>query len=162
MRNKQKITSCLWFDDQGEDAANFWVSIFKDSRITNISRYGEAGKEIHGRAPGCVMTVAFELEGQPFTALNAGPHFKFSEAISFQISCESQAEVDYYWDKLSEDGDPNAQQCGWLKDKFGLSWQVVPTALPRVLSDLDRAKAGRAMNALLKMKKIDIAALENA
>jgi predicted 3-demethylubiquinone-9 3-methyltransferase (glyoxalase superfamily) len=162
MLNKPKITPCLWFDDQGEDAANFYVSIFKDSRITNVSRYGEAGKEVHGKKPGTAMTVAFELEGQPFTALNGGPQFKFSEAISFQISCESQAEVDHYWDKLSEGGDPNAQQCGWLKDKFGLSWQVVPTALPRLLSDPDRAKAGRAMNAMLKMKKIDIAALEQA
>jgi predicted 3-demethylubiquinone-9 3-methyltransferase (glyoxalase superfamily) len=162
MLDKQKITPCLWFDDQGEDAANFYVSIFKDARITNVSRYGEAGKEVHGKKPGTAMTVAFELEGQPFTALNGGPQFKFSAAISFQISCESQAEVDHYWDELSEGGDPNAQQCAWLKDKFGLSWQVVPTALPRLLSDPDRAKAGRVMNAMLKMKKIDIAALENA
>ncbi|HEV7570364.1 MAG TPA: VOC family protein [Thermoanaerobaculia bacterium] len=162
MLNKQKITPCLWFDDQGEDAANFFVAIFKDSRITNVSRYGEAGKEVHGKKPGTAMTVAFELEGQPFTALNGGPQFKFNQAISFQISCESQAEVDHYWDKLSEGGDPNAQQCAWLKDKFGLSWQVVPTALSRLLSDPDRAKAGRVMNAMLKMKKIDIAELENA
>ncbi|HEV7486508.1 MAG TPA: VOC family protein [Thermoanaerobaculia bacterium] len=162
MLNKQKITPCLWFDDQGEDAANFYVAIFKDSRITNVSRYGEAGKEVHGKKPGTAMTVAFELEGQPFTALNGGPQFKFNQAISFQISCESQAEVDHYWDNLSEGGDPNAQQCAWLKDKFGLSWQVVPTALPRLLSDPDRAKAGRVMNAMLKMKKIDIAELENA
>jgi predicted 3-demethylubiquinone-9 3-methyltransferase (glyoxalase superfamily) len=162
MLNKQKITPCLWFDTAGEDAANFYVSIFKDSRIVNVSRYGEAGKEVHKREPGSAMTVAFELEGQPFTVLNAGPQFKFSEAISFQISCQSQAEVDHYWDNLSEGGDPNAQQCGWLKDKFGVSWQVVPTALPRLLSDPDRAKAGRAMNAMLKMKKIDISALENA
>jgi predicted 3-demethylubiquinone-9 3-methyltransferase (glyoxalase superfamily) len=162
MLNKQKITPCLWFDDQGEDAANFYVAIFNDSRITNVSRYGEAGKEVHGKKPGTAMTVAFELEGQPFTALNGGPQFKFNQSISFQISCESQAEVDHYWDNLSEGGDPNAQQCAWLKDKFGLSWQVVPTALPRLLSDPDRAKAGRVMNAMLKMKKIDIAALENA
>jgi predicted 3-demethylubiquinone-9 3-methyltransferase (glyoxalase superfamily) len=162
MLNKQKIVPCLWFDDQGEDAANFYVAIFRDSRITNVSRYGEAGKEVHGKKPGTAMTVAFELEGQPFTALNGGPQFKFNQAISFQISCESQAEVDHYWDELSEGGDPNAQQCAWLKDKFGLSWQVVPTALPRLLSDPDRAKAGRVMNAMLKMKKIDIAALENA
>jgi predicted 3-demethylubiquinone-9 3-methyltransferase (glyoxalase superfamily) len=162
MLNKQKITPCLWFDDQGEDAANFYVSIFNDSCITNVSRYGEAGKEVHGKEPGTAMTVAFELEGQPFTALNGGPQFKFTAAISFQISCETQAEVDHYWDKLSEGGDPNAQQCAWLKDKFGVSWQVVPTALSRLLSDPDRAKAGRVMNAMLKMKKIDIAALENA
>jgi len=162
MLNKQKIVPCLWFDDQGEDAANFYVGIFKDSRIKNVSRYGEAGKEVHGKKPGTAMTVAFELEGQPFTALNGGPQFKFNQAISFQISCESQAEVDHYWDKLSEGGDPNAQQCAWLKDKFGLSWQVVPTALPRLLSDPDRAKAGRVMNAMLKMKKIDIAELEKA
>jgi predicted 3-demethylubiquinone-9 3-methyltransferase (glyoxalase superfamily) len=162
MLNKQKITPCLWFDDEGEDAANFYVAIFKDSRITHVSRYGEAGKEVHGKKPGTAMTVAFELEGQPFTALNGGPQFKFNQAISFQISCESQAEVDHYWDNLSEGGDPNAQQCAWLKDKFGLSWQVVPTALSRLLSDPDRAKAGRVMNAMLKMKKIDIAELENA
>jgi predicted 3-demethylubiquinone-9 3-methyltransferase (glyoxalase superfamily) len=162
MLNKQKITPCLWFDDEAEDAANFYVAIFKDSRITNVSRYGEAGKEVHGKKPGTAMTVAFELEGQPFTALNGGPQFKFNQSISFQISCESQAEVDHYWDKLSEGGDPNAQQCAWLKDKFGLSWQVVPTALSRLLSDPDRAKAGRVMNAMLKMKKIDIAELENA
>jgi predicted 3-demethylubiquinone-9 3-methyltransferase (glyoxalase superfamily) len=162
MLDKQKITPCLWFDDEGEDAANFYVSIFKNSRITNVSRYGEAGKEVHGKKPGTAMTVAFELEGQPFTALNGGPLFKFNAAISFQVSCESQAEVDYYWDKLSEGGDPNAQQCAWLKDKFGLSWQVVPTALPRLLSDPDRAKAGRVMNAMLKMKKINLATLENA
>jgi predicted 3-demethylubiquinone-9 3-methyltransferase (glyoxalase superfamily) len=162
MLNKLKIVPCLWFDDQGEDAANFYAGIFKDSRITNVSRYGEAGKEVHGKKPGTAMTVAFELEGQPFTALNGGPQFKFNQAISFQISCESQAEVDHYWDKLSEGGDPNAQQCAWLKDKFGLFWQVVPTALPRLLSDPDRAKAGRVMNAMLKMKKIDIATLENA
>jgi predicted 3-demethylubiquinone-9 3-methyltransferase (glyoxalase superfamily) len=162
MLNKQKITPSLWFDDDAEDAANFYVAIFKDSRITNVSRYGEAGKEVHGKKPGTAMTVAFELEGQPFTALNGGPQFKFNQAISFQISCESQAEVDHYWDKLSEGGDPNAQQCAWLKDKFGLSWQVVPTALSRLLSDPDRAKAGRVMNAMLKMKKIDIAELENA
>jgi len=162
MLNKQKIVPCLWFDDQGEDAANFYVGIFNESRITHVSRYGEAGKEVHGKKPGTAMTVAFELEGQPFTALNGGPQFKFNQAISFQISCESQAEVDHYWDKLSEGGDPSAQQCAWLKDKFGLSWQVVPTALPRLLSDPDRAKAGRVMNAMLKMKKIDISELENA
>jgi predicted 3-demethylubiquinone-9 3-methyltransferase (glyoxalase superfamily) len=162
MLTKQKITPYLWFDDQGEDAANFYVGIFKDSRIINVSRYGEAGKEVHRKKPGTAMIVAFELEGQPFTALNGGPQFKFTEAISFQISCESQAEVDYYWDRLSDGGDPKAQQCAWLKDKFGLSWQVVPTALSRLLSDPDRAKAGRVMNAMLKMKKIDIAALENA
>jgi predicted 3-demethylubiquinone-9 3-methyltransferase (glyoxalase superfamily) len=162
MLSKQKITPYLWFDDQGEDAANFYVGIFKDSRILNVSRYGEAGKEVHRKKPGTAMIVAFELEGQPFTALNGGPQFKFTEAISFQISCESQAEVDYYWDRLSEGGDPKAQQCAWLKDKFGLSWQVVPTALSRLLSDPDRAKAGRVMNAMLKMKKIDIAALKNA
>jgi predicted 3-demethylubiquinone-9 3-methyltransferase (glyoxalase superfamily) len=162
MLKKQKITPCLWFDDQGEDAANFYVSIFNDSRIANVSRYGEAGKEVHGKKPGTAMIVAFELEGQPFTALNGGPNYKFSEAISFQISCESQAEVDHYWDKLSDGGDPKAQQCAWLKDKFGVSWQVVPTALSRLLSDPDRAKAGRVMQSMLKMKKIDIAALENA
>ncbi len=126
----QRIAPCLWFDDQGEDAAEYYVSIFKNSRIGTIGRYGEAGQEIHGRPPGSVMIVEFELDGQKFTALNGGPLFKFSEAISFQISCETQEEVDYYWEKLTAGGDENAQQCGWLKDKFGLSWQVVPTIVP--------------------------------
>ena len=158
----QRITPCLWFDDQGEEAAKFYTGIFKNSKIGKISRYGEAGREVHGRAPGTVLTVAFELDGQSFTALNGGPVFKFNEAISFQINCETQEEVDYYWEKLSEGGDKNAQQCGWLKDKYGLSWQVVPTVLPEMISDPNPEKAGRAMKAMLQMKKLDIAALKRA
>ena len=138
------------------------VGIFKNSRILEISRYSEAGHEVHGRPAGSVMTVSFELDGQPFAALNGGPLFTFSEAISFQVHCESQAEVDYYWSQLSAGGDPNAQQCGWLKDKFGLSWQVVPTVLFTMLKDADSAKSKRAMDAMLRMKKFDIAALERA
>jgi predicted 3-demethylubiquinone-9 3-methyltransferase (glyoxalase superfamily) len=157
-----RITPCLWFDSEGEDAAKFYVSIFPNSKITSMSHYTEAGKEMHHQPPGKVLTVGFELEGQPFTALNGGPVFKFTEAVSFQINCETQEEVDHYWEKLSAGGEPKAQQCGWLKDKFGLSWQVVPTALPKLLSDPDAAKAGRVMQAMLQMKKIDIAGLEKA
>src|SRR5262245_19111060 len=155
-----KIAPCLWFDDRAEEAARFYVGIFKNSKILDVSRYSEAGYEVHGRPAGSVMTVSFELDGQRFTALNGGPLFKFSEAISFQISCETQEEVDHYWSKLSAGGDPNAQQCGWLKDKFGLSWQVVPTALPKLLMDPDATKSKRAMDAMLQMKKLDIAKLE--
>lgn len=156
------ITPCLWFDNQAEEAANFYVSVFDNSKIDTISRYTEAGQEIHGRQPGTVMTVAFEIDGQPFTALNGGPMFKFTEAISFQIDCQSQAEVDHFWEKLSEGGDEAAQQCGWLKDKFGVSWQVIPTALIEMLKDKDAAKVIRVTNAMLQMKKLDVAALKNA
>src|SRR2546423_1690595 len=141
---KNKIIPCLWFDHQAEEAARFYISIFKNSKITAISRYGEAGKEIHGKAPGSVMTVAFDLDGQSFTALNGGPLFKFNEAISLQIECETQQEMDYYWERLNEGGDPNAQQCGWLKDKYGLSWQVVPKILPQLLTDPDSTRSQRA------------------
>ena len=156
------IAPCLWFDDRAEEAARFYVGIFENSRIREISRYTEAGHEVHGRPAGSVMVVSFDLDGQPFTALNGGPLFQFSEAISFQISCETQEEVDHYWSKLSAGGDPNAQQCGWLKDRFGLSWQVVPTVLPKLLMDPDPAKSKRAMEAMLQMKKLDIAALRRA
>jgi predicted 3-demethylubiquinone-9 3-methyltransferase (glyoxalase superfamily) len=159
---KSKISPCLWFDHQGEEAARFYCEIFKNSKITAISRYGEAGKEIHGQAPGSVMTVAFELNGQSFTALNGGPVFKFNEAVSFQIECETQAEVDYYWERLSAGGDPQAQQCGWLKDRFGVSWQVVPKVLPELLTQPDAAKSQRVFQAMLKMKKLDIAGLKGA
>ena len=162
MPSIHKISPCLWFDDRGEEAARFYVGIFKNSKILEISRYSEAGQEVHGRPPGSVMVVSFELNGQPFTALNGGPHFKFSEAISFQVFCETQEEVDHYWSKLSAGGDPNAQQCGWLKDKFGLSWQVVPTVLTTMLMDPDPAKSKRAMEALLQMKKLDIEKLQRA
>ncbi|MEP7231959.1 MAG: VOC family protein [Ginsengibacter sp.] len=158
----QKITPNLWFDKQAEDAARFYTSIFKNSRIGKISRYGTEGVEQHGMPEGTVMVIEFELEGQKFTGLNGGLHFKFSEAISFIINCETQEEVDYYWNKLSEDGDPKAQMCGWLKDKFGLSWQIVPLSLSQLMSDPDREKAGRVMNAMLKMKKIDIKGLKDA
>jgi len=162
MKFPMRIAPCLWFDSQGEEAARFYTSIFTNSRIVKVSRYAEAGKEIHGRPAGSVMTVAFELDGQPFTALNGGPVFKFNEAISLQIYCETQAEIDHYWDKLAKGGDVNAQQCGWLKDKYGVSWQVVPTVLIDMLSDADSARSQRAMTAMLKMKKLDIAQLERA
>jgi len=162
MTTVQPITPCLWFSNQAEEAARYYTGIFKNSKIGTISRYGEAGREVHGQAPGTVMTVAFELDGQPFTALNGGPLFKFNEAISFQIMCRTQEEVDHYWDKLSEGGDKNAQQCGWLKDRYGLSWQVVPTVLAQLMADPDKEKSGRAMQALLQMKKLDIAELERA
>jgi predicted 3-demethylubiquinone-9 3-methyltransferase (glyoxalase superfamily) len=162
MAATQPITPCLWFDTQAEEAARFYTGVFKTSKIGKISRYTEAGHDVHGQPAGKVMTVEFELNGQPFTALNGGPHFKFNEAISFQIMCKDQEEVDYYWNKLGQGGDPNAQQCGWLKDKYGLSWQVVPTALVELLGDPNREKSGRAMEAMLKMKKLDIAELERA
>jgi predicted 3-demethylubiquinone-9 3-methyltransferase (glyoxalase superfamily) len=160
MAKTQKIAPCLWFDDQAEEAAKFYTSVFRNSKITNISRYTEAGREIHGRPPGSVMVVAFELDGQSFTALNGGPIFKFSEAISLQVSCEDQKEVDYYWEKLSAGG--SEQPCGWVKDKYGLSWQIVPRVLPEIFSGPDTKKAARAMDAMLKMKKLDIAKLKRA
>src|SRR5712675_521265 len=153
---KSKIAPCLWFDNQAEEAALFYTSVFKNSKITAITHYAEAGKEIHGKPAGSVLTVAFELDGQSFTALNGGPVFKFNEAVSLQIECGDQKEVDYYWEKLKEGGDPNAQQCGWLKDKYGLSWQVVPKILPKLISDPDRAKSERAFAAMMNMKKLDI------
>jgi predicted 3-demethylubiquinone-9 3-methyltransferase (glyoxalase superfamily) len=162
MPSIQKIAPCLWFDSQAEEATEFYIAIFQNSRIGTISRYGEAGHEIHGRPPGSVMTVAFELDGQSFTALNGGPVFKFNEAISFQVNCETQEEVDHFWEKLSAGGDPKAQQCGWLKDRFGVSWQIVPTALTAMMSGPDAAKSARAMTALLQMQKLDIAALKRA
>ncbi len=162
MQNMQKIAPCLWFDDRAEEAAEFYTAIFRNSKIVNITRYSEAGQEVHGKPAGSVLTVAFELEGQTFTALNGGPMFKFNEAISFQVNCETQEEVDYYWDKLSEGGDEKAQQCGWLKDKYGASWQIVPRVLVEMLSDHDSEKSQRAMIAMLQMKKIDIDALKRA
>jgi len=159
---KQKITPCLWFDDQAEEAATFYTSIFKNSKLGKISRYGEAGKEIHRKKPGTALTVVFELDGQQYTALNGGPQFKFTEAISFQIDCQTQEEVDYFWDKLSAGGDPKSQQCGWLKDKFGVSWQVVPSIVSEMISHPDAAKSQRAFGAMMQMKKLDIAALKRA
>jgi predicted 3-demethylubiquinone-9 3-methyltransferase (glyoxalase superfamily) len=151
-----KITPCLWFDDQAEDAANFYTSVFPSSRIVDVDRYGEAGP----RPAGMVMIVTFELDGQLFTALNGGPEFTIDEAISFEVSCETQEEVDHYWSKLSEGGQEGP--CGWLKDRFGVSWQIVPNALPRLLRDSDRAKSQRVMKAMLGMKKIEIEELEKA
>jgi predicted 3-demethylubiquinone-9 3-methyltransferase (glyoxalase superfamily) len=152
----QKTRPCLWFDTQAEDAAKFYTSVFKNSEITEISRYGEAGP---GPA-GSVLTVAFTLDGDEYLALNGGPEFTFNEAVSFQINCDTQAEVDHFWNNLSDGGEEGP--CGWLKDRFGLSWQVVPTALPRLLSDPDPERANRAMKAMLSMGKLDIAALEKA
>ena len=162
MQPTQKITACLWFDNQAEEAARFYTGVFPNSKIVNITRYGKAGYEVHKRPEGSVMTVAFELDGQSFTALNGGPVFKFNEAVSFEVRCQTQADIDYFWDKLSAGGDPRAQQCGWLKDKYGLSWQVVPAILPELMSNPDPEVSGRVMEALLKMKKLDIAALERA
>jgi predicted 3-demethylubiquinone-9 3-methyltransferase (glyoxalase superfamily) len=158
----QKITPCLWFDNQAEEAVEFYTAIFRNSKVVNISRYGEAGQEVHGRPAGTVLLVTFELDGQSFTALNGGPAFKFNEAISFQINCETQEEVDHYWEKLSEGGDEKAQQCGWLKDKYGVSWQVVPRALIEMLNDPDSEKSGRVMEAMMKMKKINTGELKRA
>ena len=162
MQVLQRITPCLWFDDQAEEAAGFYTSIFRNSKIVQVARYGEAGHEAHGKPAGTVMTVAFELDGQTFTALNGGPVFKFNEAVSFQVNCETQDEVDHYWSKLSQGGDAAAQQCGWLKDRYGVSWQIVPRALVEMLTDPDPGKSGRVMEAMLQMKKIDIAALKRA
>jgi predicted 3-demethylubiquinone-9 3-methyltransferase (glyoxalase superfamily) len=158
----QKISPCLWFDDNAEDAVNFYVSVFKDSNIGNVTRYGKEGYDIHKKKEGSVMTIDFEIEGQKFLALNGGPIFKFNEAISFQIYCDTQEEIDYYWDKLTEDGDKNAQVCGWLKDKFGVSWQVVPVALIKMLEDKESRKTERVMKAMLQMRKLDIDALTKA
>ena len=157
---RQKITPCLWFDNQAEDAANFYVSVFKNGKIGRISRYSKAGHEIHGRTAGSVMTVEFEINGQPFTALNGGPLFKFDEAVSFQVHCETQEEIDYFWSRLGEGGQEGP--CGWLKDKFGLSWQVVPVALVDMLVDPDSTKVERVTDAFMQMKKFDIAALQRA
>jgi len=153
----QRITPFLWFDNQAEEAAAFHISIFKNSKVLTNARYTEEASQAAGRPAGSVMVVDFELEGQRFTALNGGPHFKFNEAVSLVVHCKSQEEVDYYWDRLSQEGDPSAQQCGWLKDRFGLSWQVVPDRVTALLTDRDPEKGRRAMAAVLKMKKIDIA-----
>ena len=162
MAKIQRITPNLWFSSEAEAAARFYTSIFKRSGIDKITYYTRAGQDVHKMTPGSVMTVDFHLGSSKFVALNGGPVFQFNEAVSFVVSCKNQREVDYYWSRLSEGGDPNAQQCGWLKDKFGLSWQVVPAALTELLSDPDKEKAEHAMEAMLKMKKIDIEELEAA
>jgi predicted 3-demethylubiquinone-9 3-methyltransferase (glyoxalase superfamily) len=158
----QKITPFLWFDNQAEQAANFYVSVFKNSNMGQVTRYGKEGYEIHGMDEGSVMTVDFDIENQKFIALNGGPVFKFNEAISFQVLCDSQKELDYYWEKLSEGGDKNAQQCGWLKDKYGVSWQIVPRVLYNLIQDEDQLKSQRVMKAMLQMKKLDIQTLIQA
>jgi len=154
----QKITPCLWFDTQAEEAAKFYASVFKDSKIGKISRYGKEGFEVHGKKAGTVMTAEFEIAGQKFLALNGGPQFKFNEAVSFQVHCETQEQIDYLWSRLAEGGEEGP--CGWLKDKFGLSWQVIPTALPQML--MDEGSGQRVMKSMLQMRKIDIAALKRA
>ncbi|MDB6021757.1 MAG: 3-demethylubiquinone-9 3-methyltransferase [Pedosphaera sp.] len=159
-RQMQKITPFLWFNDNAEEAVKFYTSIFKNSKIKKIARYGEEGEKVSGRPKGSVMTVAFELEGQEFVALNGGPQFKFTEAVSFVVNCKTQAEVDKYWKKLSAGG--KEVQCGWLKDKYGLAWQIVPTILPELLKDKDPAKAHRVMQAMLQMVKLDIKKLKQA
>lgn len=161
-KSMQKITPSLWFDNQAEEAVHFYTSIFKNSKVVRITRFGKEGVEVHGRPEGTVMTVKFQIEGQEFVALNGGPVFKFNEAISFHVSCDSQEEVDYYWGKLSEGGDEKAQQCGWLKDKYGVSWQIIPAALHEMLEDPDPAKSERVMKAMLQMKKMDIETLKQA
>jgi predicted 3-demethylubiquinone-9 3-methyltransferase (glyoxalase superfamily) len=153
-----QITPCLWFDNQAEEAANFYTSVFKNSKVETISRYGKEGFEIHGQKEGSILTVSFQINGQPFTALNGGPVFKFNEAVSLQVYCENQAEIDYYWSKLSEGGEEG--QCGWIKDKFGLSWQIIPRILPQLMSDPTRS--GRVMAAFMQMRKFDIEKLKQA
>jgi predicted 3-demethylubiquinone-9 3-methyltransferase (glyoxalase superfamily) len=162
MKDIKGIAPCLWFDDQGEEAAEYYTSIFKNSRITNVTRYGSVGQEIHGKAPGSVMSVEFELDGHPFTALNGGPVFRFNEAVSFQVYCDTQDEIDYFWENLSRGGDEKAQQCGWLKDKFGLSWQIVPAGWFEMLTDPDSEASQRATAAMFEMKKLDIEKLKAA
>jgi predicted 3-demethylubiquinone-9 3-methyltransferase (glyoxalase superfamily) len=157
---KQKISPCLWFDTEAEDAAKFYTSVFENSAIKQISRYGNAGREVHGKEPDSVMVVEFEIEGQTFAALNGGPHFKFNEAVSFQVMCDTQAEIDYFWSKLSQDG--REGQCGWLKDKYGLSWQVVPSELPELIADTSGARLDRVIGAVMQMKKFDIEAIKHA
>jgi len=162
MAKLQRISPCLWFDNQAEEAAQYYTGIFKNSRIKATTRYSSAGQETHKKPAGSVMTVQFELDGQQFTALNGGPDFKFNEAISLEIHCETQDEIDYYWQRLTAGGDPAAQICGWLKDRFGVSWQVVPADVNKLFEDAESPGAQRAMEALLKMKKIDMAALQEA
>ena len=156
----QKITTCLWFDSQALEATEFYVSVFERAHILDVAYYGKEGFEVHGRPEGSVMTVAFEIEGNSFLALNGGPHFQFSPAISLIVNCETQEEIDELWSRLS--ANPQAEQCGWLQDRFGLSWQIVPREMAEMMSSTDPAKSGRVMNAMLKMKKIDLVALRQA
>ena len=156
----QKITPCLWFNDQAEEAMRFYVSVFKNSRVGRITHYGEAGAKVSGRPMGSVMTATFEIEGQEVMALNGGPHFTLSEAVSFIVKCDTQKEIDTFWEKLSEGGEKGV--CGWLKDKFGLSWQIVPAMLSEMMQDKDAEKTNRVMQTILQMKKLDIARLQEA
>jgi len=156
----QKITPCLWFDTQAEAAANFYTSVFDNGRIKQVSRYGKAGQDVHGKEPGSVMVVEFEIAGQTFTALNGGPQFKFSEAVSFQVMCDSQDEIDRFWSRLSDGGKEG--QCGWLKDRYGLSWQIVPSALPQMITNARGEARERIIGAVMGMKKFDVAALHRA
>ena len=162
MRLTTRITPCLWFDHQAEEAARFYVSIFPNAKILGVTRHSGAGFESHGQSEGSVLMVSFELEGQPFSALNGGPAFTFNEAVSLQINCDSQEEIDYYWERLTRGGDPKAQQSGWLEDKYGLSWQITPTALSTMLKNYKSAEAWRVMEALMQMKKIDLYELDSA
>lgn len=160
--NQGRIAICLWFDNEAEEAANFYVSVFPNARVLDIARYGQAAAQVSGKPEGSVLTVSFELDGLRFVALNGGPEFRFSEAVSFMINCADQEEMDYYWNRLSEGGDENAQQCGWLKDRFGVSWQVVPVALEEMLRDPDAAAVERVTRAMLGMKRLDIETLTRA
>ena len=160
MKLKHQLTTCLWFDTEAEEAANFYCSVFANSKTGMISRYGKAGQDVHRKPPGSVMVAAFEIEGQKFTALNGGPQFKFSEAVSFQVHCDTQAEIDYFWDKLTQGGQPG--RCGWLKDKYGVSWQIIPAMLPEIMGGSDTEKSQRAMSAFMQMSKFDIKKLRLA
>jgi predicted 3-demethylubiquinone-9 3-methyltransferase (glyoxalase superfamily) len=162
MATMKKMTSCLWFDKEAEDAAKYYTSIFKNAKINRIARYGKEGQDIHGGKEGAVMTVEFELEGQQFLGLNGGPHFKFNEAVSFVINCDTQEEIDYYWEKLGKGGDPKSQQCGWLKDKFGLSWQVTPSIMGDMFNESPTDRTERVMKVMMQMKKLDIKELQKA
>ncbi len=162
MPSLKKISPCLWFNTEAEDAARFYISIFPNSKITAVTRYPDTGKEVHGKDAGSVLTVEFKLDGQSFTGLNGGPQFKFNEAISFMVECTTQEEADDYWEKLGAGGDPEAQQCGWLKDRFGLSWQIIPAGFVEMLNSPDTAASKRAFEAMLKMKKLDLAAMKRA
>lgn len=162
MPTLHRIQPCLWFDTQAEEAAAFYTGIFPDSNLSAVSRYAEAGREQHGKTPGSVMSVSFELLGQPFLALNGGPHFKFTKAVSLMVLCDTQDEIDRYWSALSQGGDPAAQQCGWLKDRYGVSWQITPSMFADWISAPDRAAVERYMSAMMPMKKLDIARLQQA
>lgn len=162
MATMKKIGICLWFNSQAEEAVDFYTSIFKDSKIIETYHYGEAGYEYHQKPAGSILTIVFELNGQQFTALNGGPHFTFNEAISIEVYCDAQEEIDHYWKNLSEGGEKDAQQCGWLKDKYGVSWQIIPTRLMEIMNSPEYAKRERALNAMFEMKKLDIAQLEKA